>query len=68
MIIKLKYFHDSLNNAVISLVNALISFNIYRMNLNKGHFSFGTAIIHFGDKPYQKINFKSHSNTELLCK
>ena len=38
------------------------------MNLKKGHFSLGTAIINFLDKPYQEINFKSHLNSLLLCK
>ena len=37
------------------------------MKLNEGHFSSGTVIIHL-DKPYQKINFKSHLNSVLLCK
>ena len=31
-----------------------ISFNIYRMKLNKGYFSLGTVIILFLDKPYQE--------------
>ena len=43
-----------------------ISVNIYRMILNEGHFSSGTAIIHFWDKPYQKMNFKSHLNNVLF--
>ena len=38
------------------------------MNLKKRHFSLGTAIINFLDKPYQEINFKSHLNSVLLCK
>ena len=37
-----------------------ISFNIYGIKLNEGHCSLGTVIIHFSDKPYQEINFKSH--------
>ena len=36
------------------------------MKLNKDHFSSGTVIIHFRDKPYQGINFKSHLNNVLL--
>ena len=36
------------------------------MKLNEGDFSSGTAIIHFLDKLYQKINFKSHLNSVLL--
>ena len=42
--------------------------NIYRMKLNDGYFSFGTVTIHFWDKPYQKINFKSHLNNVPRCK
>ena len=38
------------------------------MNLNEGHFSSGTVIIHFLDKLYQEINFKKHLNSVLLCK
>ena len=34
------------------------------MKLSKGDFSFETAIL---DKPYYKINFKSHLNSVLLC-
>ena len=45
-----------------------ISFNVYVMKLNEGHFSSGTVIIYFWDKPYQEINFKNHSNYVLLCK
>ena len=40
-----------------------ISFNINGMKLNEGHFSFGTVIIHFWEKPYQDINIKSHLNS-----
>ena len=36
------------------------------MKLNEGHFSLRTVIIHFLDKPYQEINFKSHLNSVLL--
>ena len=32
------------------------------MSLNEGHFSTGTAIIHFLDKPYPDINLKSDLN------
>ena len=35
-----------------------ISFNIYGMKLNEVHFSSGTVITPFLDKPYQEINFK----------
>ena len=38
------------------------------MKLNEVYFSLGTAIIHFLDKPYQEIDFKSHLNSALLCK
>ena len=38
------------------------------MKLNEGDFASGTAIIHFLDKPYQKMNFKSHLSSVLLCK
>ena len=38
------------------------------MKLNEGHFSSGTVIIHFWDKHYQEINFKSHLNSVLLGK
>ena len=43
-----------------------ISLNIYGMKLNEGHLSFGTIIIHFSDKFYQEINFKSHLNSVLI--
>ena len=43
-----------------------ISFNIYGMKLNKAHFSSETVIVHFLDKPYHKINFKSHLNSALF--
>ena len=45
-----------------------ISFNNYGMKLNEGHLSSGTVIIHFLEKPYQEINFKSHLNSAVLCK
>ena len=38
------------------------------MKLNEVHFSLGTVINHFLDKPYQEINFKSHLNNVLRCK
>ena len=38
------------------------------MKLNEVHFSLGTVITPFLDKPYQEINFKSHLNSVLLCK
>ena len=58
MIIRLKYYHDSLNLAVtvalgcqvvtFSLLSmCLILFNIYGMQLNKGGFSSKTVMIHF---------------------
>ena len=43
-----------------------VSFNIYGMKLNEEHFSSGTVVIHFLDKPYQEINFKSHLNTDMV--
>ena len=36
------------------------------MKLNEWHFYSGTVIIHFLDKPYQEINFKTHLNSVLL--
>ena len=36
------------------------------MKLNEGHLYLGTVIIHFWDKPYQEINFKSDLNSVLL--
>ena len=45
-----------------------IPFNIYRLELNKGSFSSRTAITHFLDKPYQKINFKSYLTSVILGK
>ena len=45
-----------------------ISFNISGMKLNEGLFSSGTIVLHFLDKPYQKIDFESHLNSALLCK
>ena len=38
------------------------------MKLNEGHFSSGTVIIHFLDKTFKEINFKSHLNRVLRCK
>ena len=38
-------------------------FKIYGMKLNEEHFSSGTVISHFLDKPYQEINFKGHLNS-----
>ena len=38
------------------------------MKLNEVHFSPETVITDFLGKPYQKINFKSHLNSELPCK
>ena len=45
-----------------------ISFNNYGMKLNEEHLSSGTVFIHFLEKPYQEINFKSHLNSAVLCK
>ena len=64
MIIRVKHFHDTLN----IVLYCPISFNINGMKLNEGDFSSGTAIIHFLDKLRQKINFKSHLNSVILCK
>ena len=36
-----------------------ISFNNYGMKLNEVYFPSGTVIIHFLDKSYKEINFKS---------
>ena len=38
------------------------------MKSNEVHFSLGTVITHFLDKPYQGINFKIHLNSVLPCK
>ena len=38
------------------------------MKLNEVHFSLGTVISHFLDKPCQEINFESHLNSLLPCK
>ena len=38
------------------------------MKLNEEHFSSRTVVLHFLDKPYQEIDFKSHLNSALLCK
>ena len=76
MILRFKYFHDSLKKALMlspgcefSLLNYLIFCKTYGMTLNEGHFSTATVIVHFLDKPYQKINHlnghlnkKSHLN------
>ena len=62
ILIRLIYFHDSLNVALI-----LASFNMYGMKLDEVHFSLGTVITHFLDKPYQESNVKSHLNSVLPC-
>ena len=38
------------------------------MKLNEEHFSSGTVIIHFLDKPYQEKQLKSHLDSVLLYK
>ena len=43
-----------------------LSFNVYGMKLNEGNFSFGAVIIHFWDKPDQKINLTSPLNSVLI--
>ena len=77
-LILLKHFHDSLNIVVILALSFgffsakyaqfPISFNIYGVKLNEWHLTILTVIIHFWDKPYKEINFKSHSKSVLLCK
>ena len=53
MIIRLKYFRDSLYIAVIlapageSFTAKYAQFNIYGIKSNDGHFFSGTVIIHF---------------------
>ena len=47
---------------------AQFSCTIYGKELNERNFSFETVISHFWDKPYQKINFKSHLNSVAFCK
>ena len=51
-----------------SVLMCSISFDIYGMKSNEGHFSSGTVMIHFIDKLYQEINFKRHLNSVLLYK
>ena len=46
----------------------LISFDIYGMKSNEGHFHLRTVLIHFLDKLYQEINFKSNLNSVFLWK
>ena len=71
MIILFEHFHDALCIVLILAPGCeffwLCSF-LYGMKLNKGHFPSGTPIIHFLEKFYQEINFKSHLNYVLLCK
>ena len=76
MIIQSKNFHDSLKIVFILATGRQFFcakriqffFNIYGMKLNEVPFSSGTVIIHFLDKPYQEINFKSPLNSVRLCK
>ena len=69
---KIKYFHDSLSNAVIVAPGQeIFSANCaqFLLKFTKWeHFSLGTVIIHFWDKFYQDINFKSHLNSVLVRK
>ena len=76
MILRLKYFDDSLNIVLILAPFSWIflyslcpiSFNIYEMKLNEVHLFSVTVIIHFLDKPYQKITFKNNLNSALFRK
>ena len=45
-----------------------ISLNIQRIKLTDKHFPLEQRVIHLLDKTYQEINFKSYSNTIILCK
>ena len=68
---QLKYFHDSLNivvNIVAPLVNVPNFLEHSKNKINWWTFSPGTVVIHLLDKTYQEINFKSYSNTMILCK
>ena len=69
---RLKYFHDSLNIALILALSRECFCakcpTSYGMKLNEVHFSSGTVITHFLDKPYQEIDLKNHLNSVLLCK
>ena len=42
-----------------------VYFSIYEVKLDD---KCGTIIIDFWDKPYQEMNFKSHSNSVAFCK
>ena len=55
-----KYCNDLAPGCEFSSAKCPIYFDIYGMKLNEGHFWSGNAIIHFWDKPYQEINFKTH--------
>ena len=68
LLIRLKYFNDSLNIVLIlalgreffwdkcvQYLRFTFTFNIYGMKLNELHFSSGTVITHFLDKPYHLI-------------
>ena len=71
ILIKLKYFHDSLNIILIMNFSGYmcpISFNIYGMKLNEVHFSSVTVMTFFWAKLYQEINFSSNLNNLLPCK
>ena len=73
MTMRLIYFHDSLNTvAIIALRDecfsgkyAQFSFNTYEMKLNERPFPSRIVAIHFWDKPYQELNFKSNLNSVL---
>ena len=74
MLIEFKHFHRSLNIALISAPGCEFFFAkcdqfFYHLQNepNEEHFS-GTFIIHFLDKPYHEINFKSHLSSVLLCR
>ena len=43
-----------------------ISFNIYGMKLDKGHFHWGSVTIHFWNNLYQGLNVKYHLNRDTL--
>ena len=74
MIIRLKHFHDSLNTVVILTPgHEFFSAKCAQLSLaltecKRKAFSSRTVIISFFDIFYQKLNFKNHLNSVLLCK
>ena len=71
MIIRLKYFHES-QNIIVMLPPGREFFCAkcaqFPLKLNDEHFSSRAVIIHFWDRPYPEMNFKSHLNAVILFK